>query len=302
MNMPVDTFLTALYTLVDDWYQAYAPTLLQGKVGRKPVFSDSEVLTLALAQHWLGFAHERPWLRFLAQNYPALFPRLLSQPEFNRRARRLAGLLNQFRRHLVRQLGADQAEYQLIDGTPISVRHWRRAGRDGRHRSYLPGAALGQCRAKRLVYYGYQLVALTTLDGILTDWELIPADADEREAAQDLLEHQWGRCILGDKGYLGERWQTEAAARRGHAIWTPKRRNQRRTTAKAWERQLLRLRRRIETTLAQAKEWFGLERPRARTFSGLGSRLVAKLTGLTVAAWVNRQHGRSPLILASFSF
>ena len=35
---------------------------------------------------------------------------------------------------------------------------------------------------------------------------------------------------------------------------------------------------------------------------GLISRLIAKLTGMTIAAWVNRKQGRSPLALADFSF
>jgi hypothetical protein len=28
MNMPTETFLTTLYTIVDDWYQQYSPRLL----------------------------------------------------------------------------------------------------------------------------------------------------------------------------------------------------------------------------------------------------------------------------------
>ena len=31
MNMPVETFLTALYTIVDDWYQEKGAALLAGK-------------------------------------------------------------------------------------------------------------------------------------------------------------------------------------------------------------------------------------------------------------------------------
>ncbi len=63
MNMPTETFLTTLYTIVDDWYQDHVPRLLPHKAGTKPVFSDSEVITLSLAQHWLGFSEEREFLR-----------------------------------------------------------------------------------------------------------------------------------------------------------------------------------------------------------------------------------------------
>jgi hypothetical protein len=140
MNRPSTDFLTVLYIHVDDWYQEHGCAKLAGKVGRKPQVSDSEVLTLALAQHWLGFHSEREWLRHVTQNYAALFPRLLSQGEFNRRVRNLCWLMNAMRHWLVQQLEAFRAEYRLIDGTPIHARHWRRYGKG---HLLLEGASLG---------------------------------------------------------------------------------------------------------------------------------------------------------------
>src|SRR6266446_8990040 len=220
MNMPVDAFLTALYTKVDDWYQTEGQALLAGKAGAKPLFADSEVITLALAQHWCGFAKEREWLRFIANNYRPLFPHLLSQSEFNRRARNLCWLMNAMRRWVLEQMGASEEEYRLIDGTPIHVRHWRRYGRT---HLMLPEAALGYCAAKREAFYGYRLVVLTTLDGVITDWALIPANADEREGAIDLLEAYSDLCALGDKGFLDQLRQAYLEERHGIHLLTPKR-------------------------------------------------------------------------------
>ena len=89
MNMPTETFLTALYTIIDDWYQQHAPKLLTGRADKKPLFCASEALTLAVAQHWLGIAREREFLRFIRNNYLPLFPRLVDQSQFNRRMRAL---------------------------------------------------------------------------------------------------------------------------------------------------------------------------------------------------------------------
>ena len=299
MNMPVDAFLTALYTIVDDWYQLHAPALLPPKVGVRPEFSESEVLTLSLAQHWLGFQSERRFLRFIAHNYRALFPRLLDQSQFNRRARALTGLMNAFRRWLAKQAEAGQAEYYLLDGTPIHVRHWRRYG----PRSLMfPGAGLGYCAAKRETFYGYRLVLLVTWDGRLLDFELLPGGADERVALDELLPQYRNLQIFADKGLIDEPRRRHLQERCGHQIWTPKRANQKRQNPKEWDATCKRLRQRVETTIDQAKDFFGLEEPGAITLGGLGSRLIAKLTGLTLAAWVNRQQGRSPLCLASFAF
>ncbi len=302
MQMPVETFLTALYTLVDDWYQAHAPQLLAGKPGAKPLFSDSEVLALALAQHWLGFPTERAWLRRVRHEYLPLFPRLLSQSEFNRRARNLCWLLNRLRAWLLQQWGVRAAPYRLIDSTPIPVRHWRRAGRWGRQRSAWPDAQLGWCGAKRQAFYGYRLLLLTTLDGVITDWVLVPGDANEREASLDLLTEYRHLRVLGDKGFLDQACQAQLAELYDVHLFTPKRANQQQQNPKAWDQLMGRVRRRIETLFAQGKAFFDLEQPRARSLWGLTSRLIAKLTGLTIAAWINQQQGRSVLALADFSF
>jgi hypothetical protein len=299
MDMPIADFLTALYTIVDDWYQQYAPTLLRGKPGQKPRVADSEVLTLALAQHWLGYPHEREWLRVVQHNYQSLFPRLLSQSEFNRRVRNLCWLLNMLRYHVVQQLGLLTTDYRLLDGTPIHVRHWRRYGPG---RLLLPGASLGYCAAKKETFYGYRLVVLTTSEGIITDWTLVGANVDERDAAEELLDRYRNLHVLGDKGFLDQFRQTLLTALTGNHLLTPKRRNQAVQNPAEWDALLNRVRRKIETVFSQAKDVFGLEKPGARTLWGLLSRVIAKLTGLTLAAWVNKLHNRSPLALAHFTF
>jgi hypothetical protein len=298
-DMSVETFLTVLYCVVDELYQTYAPSFLAGKVGCKPEFSDSEVLTLMIAQHWCGFQKEATFLRFINNNYLALFPRLLDQSQFNRRTRNLCWLLNRLRHEIVKQMGAMQETVRLIDGTPVHVRHWRRYGKT---HLMLPEAALGHCAAKKETFYGYRLVVMTTVEGVITDWELIPGNADEREAAWDMLSEYRELLSLGDKGFLDRLRQEVLEEDRKVVLLTPKRKNQKEQNAPEWDAALNRVRRLIETTFAQGKDGFGLEKPFARTLWGLISRVIAKLTGLTIAAWFNKQNGRSPLILAGFTF
>jgi hypothetical protein len=114
MNMPTETFLATLYTIVDDWYQRYAPHCVVRRVGTKPTFSDSEVMTLAITQHWLGIPDEREFLRVLRNNFLPPFPRLVSQGQFNRRARNLCWLIHTMRQHLVAQVGVQATPCQLI--------------------------------------------------------------------------------------------------------------------------------------------------------------------------------------------
>ncbi len=299
MNMPTETFLTTLYTIVNDWYQVHVPRLLPHKAGTKPLFSDSEVITLSLAQHWLGFSEEREFLRRMRNDCLPLFPRLVSQSQFNRRARSLCWLINALRQHLVEQMGIAEAPCQIIDGTPVQVRHWRRFGKG---HLLLPEAALGYCATKKETFYGLRLLALTTLDGIILEWDLFAANTDEREAAQNLLDNCRDLFVLGDKGFLDQRRQSVLQEDQGLLLVTPKRKNQHKQNPPAWDALMNRTRRMIETTFAQAKGTFGLEKPRARSVWGILSRVIAKITGLTIAAKHNREQGHSPLRLAEFTF
>ena len=68
-------------------------------------------------------------------------------------------------------------------------------------------AAVGWCQAKRLYYYGFKLVLSLTLDGVVARYELVPANADDREAASEVFER--GRRYWADKGCYGRAWLQE---------------------------------------------------------------------------------------------
>ncbi len=94
---------TVVYVLVDDGYQA------QGQRGAKPVFGDSEGITLLLWMDVLPFPGENPCLGFLRAPYLPLFPRLLDPSQCKRRARSLRLRMEALRRHWTAQWGATLA-------------------------------------------------------------------------------------------------------------------------------------------------------------------------------------------------
>ena len=70
-------------TSIDDWYQAHGQQYLQGKGGAKPIFTDSEVISLLLAQDYIPFPSETQFIGFMRANYLDLFPKLIDQSQFN---------------------------------------------------------------------------------------------------------------------------------------------------------------------------------------------------------------------------
>ena len=104
-SITISDLLTILFVIVDDWYQEHGPKPIAGKPGAKTEFSDSEVITLMLAQDYIRYPSEPQNIGFIRANYLALFPKLLDQSQFNRRARSLGWLVEQFRRDWIVRKG-----------------------------------------------------------------------------------------------------------------------------------------------------------------------------------------------------
>ena len=249
-SIPITDLLTIIFVLVDDWYQAYGCKLLQGKVGRKPVFKDSEVITLMLAHDFIPYPGETQYVGFIRANHLALFPKLVDQSQFNRRARGLRLLVEEVRRFWIVQKGWHLHTNYLLDTKPVPVVGYKRLKS---HSDFAGNAEYGRCVSRNLSYFGYKLVVLSTLSGIPVAYELVPANLDERLAAEAVIDYLSNCDIFADKGFLGFAWQTSIFDQTNNLIWTPKRKNQYVQNSKAFDRWLSSIRERIEGVFMKSK-------------------------------------------------
>jgi hypothetical protein len=183
-TIPIEELFLVTCCLVDDWYQSEGYQSVNRIFGVKPSFSDSEILTLMLAIDFFEFTSERRYLSFIRANYLSLFPDLPDQSQFNRRARNLCYILEELRKNWTKDLGILHENHFLIDTNPVITVGYRRSKT---HSNFLGSANYGYCAARRMKYFGYKLVMLTALSGIPYTFELVPADTDEREAADEIL-------------------------------------------------------------------------------------------------------------------
>ena len=283
------SLLTIMYVLVDDWYSQHAPRLLKGKVGAKPVFSDSEVITLMLAMDFLSFESETQFLSFMRANYLELFPKLCDQSQFNRRARSLRLIVEQLRRTWLTELGATQELFLLIDTTPVPIVSYKRSKK---HSDFRQSAGYGYCSARHFHYFGYKFVAVTTFSGLPVVFEMVAANRDERAAAEEVLSSLRSCDIFGDKGFIGREWQQEIKEQSGNRIWTAKRVNQKEQNPQWFDRLLSRVRERIEGSFNELQNTGrNMERLLAKTVTGLSTRVIAKVTSYTLKQLLSNSFG-----------
>ena len=120
MDSHLETFLIALYVIVDDLYQRDIHPMMPVGAGPPADMSDSEILCLGLAAQWrsgVPWKSERGVLRYVQKHLRHLFPLLLSQSAFNRRLRRLWGAFIVLQDAVAQTLVTAQ-DSEVMDGFP----------------------------------------------------------------------------------------------------------------------------------------------------------------------------------------
>jgi hypothetical protein len=275
-SITISDILTIIFVLVDDWYQVEGVKLLRGKPGKKPEFTDSEMITLMLAQDYIPYPSETQYIEFIRANHLDMFPKLVDQSQFNRRARALRLLVEQLRRYWIIQKGWNRQTCYLMDTKPVPVLGYKR----NKRRSDFHGkAGYGVCISRNLRYFGFKLVAISTMRGIPVLYDLVPANSDERLAAEAIIDQLSGCDLFTDKGFIGLEWQTQIFDQTNNLIWTPRRSNQYAQNTPSLDRWLSSVRERIEGVFHEIQNTGrNIERLLTKTVIGLCTRVIAKMT------------------------
>lgn len=121
-----ETFVIAVYVVIDAIVSRQPPP--RGRRGRRAKLWASEVITLALLSQLARFRSERDFYRFADGHLRSLFPHLPDRSQLNRAMRQEHALITTCGRTLARQLRAQLAPYEVLDGTVLPVRNRQRRG------------------------------------------------------------------------------------------------------------------------------------------------------------------------------
>jgi hypothetical protein len=287
--MDLDSFLVSLYVLVDDWWKADHPSTVPRKPGRPALLSESEVLTLAIVAQWPRFRSERDFWRFAWAHLRPYFPRLCSQGQLNRRIRALQPELRALQRAFAQELAKPSAVYRVMDTTLIPAIVRVRASRKG---LFCGQATFGRSASKTEWVYGFKVALVVDPDGVITAFGLAPAASDERPIGEALLASDRYGAYLADKGFAGLEWERVWMEIYGALVAATPKNDSRRAWSKADRRWASGKRQIVEGVICQLKDFFSLERHRAKTLEGLLTRLAAKVAAYTCAQRINNSLGR----------
>jgi len=287
----LDTLLIAVYCAACALFPADA----KSRRGRPQRITDNELLCPMVAQMLLQCPSERVFLRRARRRLGHLFPDLPSQPRYNERCRALVPKLMLLWKALAAEtLGAGD-DLRLLDTTPLPAGQSIATTRTS---ELAPWAGFGYCPAHSRRYWGFKLVLLCAPDGTVLDFDLVAANAPEREAALALLEANplAGATIVCDKGFAGADF--EAAVRELRALLL---RPSRSDEPDRPNPPIGGIRQRIESIVNTLKEQLLLEHHGGRTPAGLLARVTARILALCACINLNQRLGLTGRELVAYA-
>ncbi len=262
------------------------------KPGPAPRFSDAEVIALSLLSEALMIDSENYLFALLRQRrYDRFY--LIERSRYNRRRKQLYELTEKVRQTLVSQM-VDGENVFVIDSMPIEICKFARAKRLRIcQQDYDTAPSFGGCATQLKTYFGYKLHGVTTPGGVITHFAITKAHVADIHYLQHIKPHYRGCMLLGDRAYLSNPLQQELFEEYRLLLNTPMRRNQ-----KNYSKQpavFRKTRRRIETIFSQLQGQFNIQRNYAKSFWGLITRVLAKITALTISQFINLVQYRNPM-------
>jgi hypothetical protein len=297
----VDTFLTTLYVIVDDFCKTSLP--LETHPGPHAALTRSEVVTVAICGQWQGFGSARGLYRYAQRPVRAAFPTLPSREQCNCHVRQQQAALVACFLHLVQVLAAQQCPYEALDSSGIPTRAAKRRGA-----GWLPGLAdIGW--SHRLGWYeGFHLLLAVNPWGVITGCGFGPASTKDQPLAETffaLRRHPHrGLASVGapasgpyvvDKGFEGQANQETWWKAYGAQVICPPKRHSRAPWPQRLRRWLAGVRQIVETVYEKLAHTFRLDRERPHDLSGFQARLAAKMALHNCCMWLNAQLGRPQL-------
>ncbi len=222
----------------------------------------------------------------LFRKLPSCLQSKIERTVYNRRKRRLVPFQNTIRMELAESFNESEDVF-IVDSMPLEICKIARSSRSKICKEELYSMpAKGYFASQKTYYYGYKLHAVCSLQGVFQVIDLTPANVHDIRYVDDISDQLSDCTLLGDKGYLSAAVQLNLFELSNIRLDTPKRNNQK--DYKPQFSLFRKSRKRIETLFSQMCDQFMVRRNYAKSFDGFRTRILTKITAMTVIQYINK--------------
>jgi hypothetical protein len=250
---------------------------------RKPKLVNMELIVMNITAEYMGIHSE---LQLFRDIKGTALDGLIERSVFNRRKRILFRQIEQIRSALANSFNEFEDVY-VIDSMPLEICKNARASRSKICRDVeyaLPSK--GYCASQKTYYFGYKLHGICSLSGVIQSIDITTASVHDIHLMKD-VKMTYSKCtLLGDMGYLSADIQLNLFESAQIKLQTPMRKNQKKYVQQPYV--FKKGRKRIETLFSQMCDQFRIRSNYAKSFIGYSTRILSKITAITVIQHLNR--------------
>ena len=252
-------------------------------VGRKQKMSDLEVVALSLTAEFMSIDSENSLFKQISSG---LIPNLIERSQFNKRRRKLFLFSEEVRTKLANRF-LEFENYFIVDSMPLEICKFSRHGRIKICKEQFETApSKGFCASQNNWFYGYKLHGVCSVNGVFHSLDITKAEVHDIHFLKNIKQQLSDCVLLGDRGYLSESIQLDLFQTARIQLETPKRSNQKEYKPQPYI--FRKSRKRIETLFSQLCDQFLIRRNYAKSFAGFKTRILAKITALTLIQYINK--------------
>ncbi len=250
---------------------------------RKPKLGNLELIAMNLTAEFMGIHSECQLFRDIENTF---LDGLIERSVYNRRRRFMFSQIEKLRCVLARAFNEFEDAF-IIDSMPLEICKNARATRSKICRDVeYAQPTKGYCAAQKSYYFGYKLHGICSLSGVFQSIDITPASIHDIQMMKD-VKMTYSKCtLLGDMGYLSAEIQLNLFETVQIKLQTPMRKNQLNYVEQPYI--FKKGRKRIETLFSQMCDQFRIRENFAKTFVGFKTRIISKITAITLIQHLNK--------------
>jgi hypothetical protein len=178
-------------------------------------------------------------------------------------------------------------DYFIVDSMPLEICKFSRHNRIKICKDNFETApSKGFCASQNSWFFGYKLHGVCSLTGVFHSLDITKAEVHDVHFLKNIKQQMSDCVLLGDRGYLSQSIQLDLFQTANIKLETPKRANQKDYKPQPYI--FRKSRKRIETLFSQLCDQFLIRRNYAKSFEGFKTRILAKITALTLVQYINK--------------
>jgi len=249
---------------------------------RKPRLKDIELIGMNLTAEYMSIDSECQLFRIISID----LKKKIERSVYNRRKRKLFFAIEFIRNELSNKFNEFE-NYFVVDSMPLEVVKLSRSNSSKICKEeFYSSPNRGFCASQNMHYYGYKIHAVCSIEGVFKSFDISKASVHDIHYLKDIKNQFMDCVILGDKGYLSADYQLDLFESKQIKLEIPMRKNQHNYKKQAYI--FRKKRKRIETLFSQLCDQFMIRRNYAKSFQGFKTRILSKITSLTIIQFINK--------------